>query len=927
MVKTQSLIILLVTILVGVALADRPQKGMVMADIFSLDLLTSKEASSDTRWTFEELIDAGISGVQLRAGTFGKLNYTQHEWVQEAHEYGLWVCGGVGVQNNAGVEQAGYMAAMGSDFIQIDEPFKGWGGNCAPQDGDFNENEYNQMKVVAKAQTKFATCPIIISDVDCNEQFENWPSIDGLFQELYADIHWTNYYPKAKTYKAANPSKFVGVWDWILVGDIVGTSDGNDFYNLYEALPDSKFELWFSDSWASLKNIILFIFWNKKSHGSLGSYGVNWSHRAAFMKKTTGMGGTLPEWRSFSQSGTSQSAPDCQVQVKQAFDGGIDPATVECYYTVDKEVNTSTRWIRHYDVSATGTKGTKEWITLTAKNIPFNKVGNTDNKVMFKITDVYPYLYFRGPRTFKRLYKVNVASLDWTGFNGIVKELPASLSVNIKHGTELNTGSASSEYSTDGGKTWKAHTAECSSGMNAKGQYIVTATDLPFEEIGAKLNKIRFSILSTGGDTLKSQPYPVTVQISPVVMAGASERKDANTLDFSVKFQDEKGLQTGTHETALKENTEVLLRFNGDMSNEVEQSNFTAVNSGATFVDETWSGNGTGGKALSFDGVDDYVDLGFSSTGPGGDFTVSAWIKATNAQPPISIGGNENHASLLIFPYADKVSITAWDQSRNIKKLATAAGTFSQNAWHHIAVSLQGGVASIYVDGNLGASANWTSFTIVQCNPLRLGKVVNRQWYFKGQLDEFQVVNRALTDAEIASDYNSGLYRYTGDGGISWSKWTRGDLTGVNGTTDEVTMSLTGMALSAKGDSLNRIQVVASDVAGNVGSREFILEEDDVVTVDAELQRLVAANFSPNHFRTKTKLSFELISAQTVMVNLYNVHGKLVCSIKPGLLRAGVHSLEWDGSDGNNQDLAAGQYFAKIEMGGNVMVKKVLMLK
>jgi len=82
---------------------------------------------------------------------------------------------------------------------------------------------------------------------------------------------------------------------------------------------------------------------------------------------------------------------------------------------------------------------------------------------------------------------------------------------------------------------------------------------------------------------------------------------------------------------------------------------------------------------------------------------------------------------------------------------AGGAGTISDDTWHHIAVTLDGGVSNIYVDGALvgtggGGNPNDTSFNF----HIGAGEIF-ADGRFEGLLDDVRVYDNVLTANEIAA--------------------------------------------------------------------------------------------------------------------------------------------------------------------------------
>ncbi|MBF0433434.1 MAG: T9SS type A sorting domain-containing protein, partial [Fibrobacteria bacterium] len=580
------------------------------------------------------------------------------------------------------------------------------------------------------------------------------------------------------------------------------------------------------------------------------------------------------------------------------------------------------------NVSATGTDGTKDWVTITAKRVPFNKTGDRWNKVMFKITDKYPYQYHRNARTWRKHFTVKIDTLDWTNLSneGLVTSVPADMSVNIESAAGIDVSSVICEYTTDGGATWNVHPAECSGDANSTDKETVTVKTVPFSDDKAGLNKIRFSILA-GTDTLKSAEYPVMVKLTPVFASMKPVRSGSN-LDVSLNVQDESGLAIGSQEVPAREESVLLLHLNGDVKDASGNGYDGAVRGNPQFVSHSSWKTGAGNEnLLYFDGTGDYVDVGFRYFGRSKAVTVSAWVKAENGGPAICFGSNESAETVIMSFATDKVSFIAWNSSRKQYKLNTAAGSFSYNEWHHVAFVFDGTDAKCYVDGKLQGSADWTDFNLWKSRPLRLGNNTNRWSFYKGYMDEVHVISRALTAVEIANDHNSGLYRYTNDGGATWTAWETPTFDKANGTKELVKASMSALSLPTKADSLNRIQLAARDANGNTGSREFILMGDDVVSVDAGTITIGKINLYPNPFRDKTFLNFSISKGQDVKLVIYGINGEMVRNYSTRFYAAGKHSISWDGSDNAGNALSLGQYYAKIKIGSKVAVRKVLKLR
>src|SRR3990167_7538534 len=199
----------------------------------------------------------------------------------------------------------------------------------------------------------------------------------------------------------------------------------------------------------------------------------------------------------------------------------------------------------------------------------------------------------------------------------------------------------------------------------------------------------------------------------------------------------------------------------------------------------TWNGAGAGNAypqwktsnggtnffnpySLSFDGTDDYVGTGTWTNYGEDNFTISAWINATDTSG-VKVIFDQDGAAL---PYVTMFVTAAGLLSLDIRNTggggAGAASTTNvEGAWHHV-VALRSGVdIRLYVDGvkeynNNIATGNYTSGSVDTIGANYNGGA-RRNW-FSGLIDDLRVYNRALTLGEVQSLSNgnqstgSGVY-------------------------------------------------------------------------------------------------------------------------------------------------------------------------
>jgi hypothetical protein len=84
---------------------------------------------------------------------------------------------------------------------------------------------------------------------------------------------------------------------------------------------------------------------------------------------------------------------------------------------------------------------------------------------------------------------------------------------------------------------------------------------------------------------------------------------------------------------------------------------------------------------------------------------------------------------------------------------------------------------------------------------------------------------------------------------------------------------------------------------------------------------------APNPFNPTCEIRFDLPTAGSVVVAIYDAQGRHVRTLLPSTLGAGPHSVGWDGRNGAGQAVAAGVYLARIAAGGSTASVKLTLAK
>ncbi len=83
----------------------------------------------------------------------------------------------------------------------------------------------------------------------------------------------------------------------------------------------------------------------------------------------------------------------------------------------------------------------------------------------------------------------------------------------------------------------------------------------------------------------------------------------------------------------------------------------------------------------------------------------------------------------------------------------------------------------------------------------------------------------------------------------------------------------------------------------------------------------------PNPFNPETHIDFSIKRTSDVELSIYNIKGQKVKTLVKGQLEADNYSITWKGVDNNDNPVASGMYFYKLNTSEKTEVKKMLLLK
>jgi glucose/arabinose dehydrogenase/PKD repeat protein len=195
-----------------------------------------------------------------------------------------------------------------------------------------------------------------------------------------------------------------------------------------------------------------------------------------------------------------------------------------------------------------------------------------------------------------------------------------------------------------------------------------------------------------------------------------------------------------------------------ETSGTVATDSSPAKNNG-TLNGATGTATGRFGRALSFDGVNDRVDVpDAASLDLASGMTLEAWVRpTTNSGWRTALLKERGTNDLVYALYASNGAKPNTENLSNASNTATAPSALALNTWTHLASTYDGTTLRLFLNGTQVATKAATGAMPNTANPLRIGG--NAVWgeYFSGLIDEVRVYNRALSAAEIGTDMNAAV--------------------------------------------------------------------------------------------------------------------------------------------------------------------------
>ncbi len=178
----------------------------------------------------------------------------------------------------------------------------------------------------------------------------------------------------------------------------------------------------------------------------------------------------------------------------------------------------------------------------------------------------------------------------------------------------------------------------------------------------------------------------------------------------------------------------------------------------------TWT-QGKIGNALSFDGINDSVDIAMNqilNLSGKQNITMAGWINASDLAGTgayNNIVSYEGGTAALMLTENGKVGYWLQDQNGNWHCVITDQAVITKGSWYYVVGVYDGDRQRIYINGIEAKMGNSDSFILYNTNqPFHIGYTTDAlPRAFKGSIDEVSVWDQALDSYQIDSIYKAGM--------------------------------------------------------------------------------------------------------------------------------------------------------------------------
>jgi hypothetical protein len=145
---------------------------------------------------------------------------------------------------------------------------------------------------------------------------------------------------------------------------------------------------------------------------------------------------------------------------------------------------------------------------------------------------------------------------------------------------------------------------------------------------------------------------------------------------------------------------------------------------------------------------------------------------------------------------------------------------------------------------------------------------------------------------------------------------------------------------SERQDIVQRVDEKIREIGGGswdtgkqvVLDRYYSYSKDDWTDVEKSTETAVHRSFHlfqnyPNPFNPVTTITYLLPVSGHVELAVFNLSGRRICTLVNGNRAAAKHQVQWDGKNGQGENVASGVYIYQLKTNGFIQSRRLLLLR
>lgn len=336
--------------------------------------------------------------------------------------------------------------------------------------------------------------------------------------------------------------------------------------------------------------------------------------------------------------------------------------------------------------------------------------------------------------------------------------------------------------------------------------------------------------------------------------------------------------------------------FSGN-ANDVSGNNLNGTVSGATLTTDRF---GNANCAYSFDGTTNQIVLPSSELANATALSLSGWFNANSSQTgfsdifqiDVNNPNTSNPANDIFLRYNNGLANFSGDLGIQGTVATIGATPPSTTTWHHFALTYNGSIAVLYINGVLVNQGNVSGTFQSFSEPLYVGNW-NGVEGFNGKVDDIRIYNRALTLCDIDS-----LYNLPNCAGVTSSISQSNSTTFCQGDSVILTATNASSYLWSNGATTQSITVktAGSDSVSITTSNGCVSTSTPTVITVHSLPTVALSSFSP----VCSDSSSFTVTGGTPIGGGYSGIGVSSNMFNPSIVGIGTFPITYTYTDGNN---------------------------